>query len=167
MLFKSVASQGPTKALTDPLNKVIMAVDAKKYDEAQDLLVALSQLCKESGDTQVQSVVHKYMSIIKRKKMLAEHRPADSMMDIQIELNRGRYDQALSLINSQIETHLNKAKLHYLKAIAFAQKGDAEQCKTSLDTAITADKNMVFLWRLEPDAEEMRKNQLFAFAEED
>jgi hypothetical protein len=157
----------PSKALVDQLEKAIKAIDSKKHEEAQSLLDTLSLSCRELGDTQIQSVTQKYLSILKRKKMLAQPRSSDAMMDIQIELNRRNSDQALSLINGESENQKNKAKLHYLKSLAFAQKGDADQCSLALNSAIGLDKNMVFLWRLEPDAQEMRKNQLFAFAEED
>ena len=156
-----------SKNLLDQLENAIKAVDSKRYEDAQTSLEALAVACKETGDNSIQSITQKYLSIVKRKKLLAKPRSADTMMDIQIELNRRNANQALSLIESQTETQRNKAKLLYLKSLAYAQKGNAEECSAALNSAITLDKNLVFLWRLEPDAQEMRKNQLFAFAEED
>lgn len=165
--MSSKNATSPPRILIDQLETAIKAVDSKKYEEAQSLLDILSLSSKELGDTAIQSVAQKYLSILKRKRMLAQPRPDDPMMDIQIELNRKNCDQALSLIAAQVENPQNKAKLHYLKSLAYAQKGDAEQCSSALKSAIGLDKNLAFLWRLEPDAQEMRKNQIFAFAEED
>jgi Flp pilus assembly protein TadD len=80
----------------------------------------------------------------------------------QIPLNRGEADEALAVIEKGLKADGKDARLHYLKAIAYAQKEDADAAAAALKQALGLNPDLMHQYRLERDFDRVRPSAAFA-----
>lgn len=157
---------GTDKNLSNELSQAIQLMDKKQYPEALVLFQHILDTNKDGSNLSALSIAHKYISIIQHKSRKTDLGSSDVYLSAQVLLNQQKSQEALSLLDKVTASGKAKGLVLYLRSIAYAQLGSAEPCADALRQAMAEDPTVVFQWRLEPDAQEMRKNQLFAFADE-
>ena len=80
-------------------------------------------------------------------------------------LNHQDSKGALALLDKATKAAPTHATLHYLKAIAHAQAGEAEAAADSLNRAMLLDGDLLHVYRLEPDFDSVRNQAPFAAIE--
>ncbi len=159
----SPATRTPSHPHAEELAKAIKLVDGQKYAE---VVKALEHLAAEVHDVSMKRQVRTYLELAKAKAHPAKAASEEPEVGVQVLLNRRDHAEALKAIAKALKADPKKADLHYLKAVALAQAGEAEPCAEALKQAIALDKDMLYLFRLEPDFAEFRKSPIFAFTEE-
>jgi tetratricopeptide (TPR) repeat protein len=146
--------------LGDQLAKAIALVEGKKHEEAAKALEALAKAATERGLYGLERTVRTYQSLLPAKaaKSKGDEHPE---MDIQVLLNK-RDPGALAAVDKALKAHPGSAQLHYLKAAALAQKGEAEPAAEALKKALELNADMLYVYQLEPDFEPMRRQAAFA-----
>lgn len=153
------------KALDSQLAKALGLVEAKKYGEAAELFESLVESAKESGNLGLQRTVRNYLSVCHEhtSKTSKGHPSPDA--EAQWLLNQGNSKAALTVLDKALKAAPNHAALHYLKASAHAQAGEAEASAEALNRALLLDGDLLNLYRLEPDFENVRNQAPFASIE--
>ena len=157
------AARSASHPLADELSKAVKLVDGQKYAEA---VKALEHLAAEAKDVSMRRHIHTYLELARAKAHPAKPHAEEPEVEVQVLLNHHAHSEAIKALDKAIKSQPKKADLHYLKAVALAQAGEAEACATALKQAIALDKDMLYLFRLEPDFAEFRKSPIFAFTEE-
>ena len=80
---------------------------------------------------------------------------------IQLMLNRKDAEAALARAEKALGAAPERAALHYLKAVAHAQLGHAQESADALARAVDLDPDLVYQFRLEPDFEGVRQSAPF------
>ncbi|MGA2083096.1 MAG: tetratricopeptide repeat protein [Holophaga sp.] len=83
-------------------------------------------------------------------------------MTIQLLLNRKDAETALARIEKALGAASGRPALHYLKAVAHAQLGQAQESAEALARAVELEPDLIFQFRLEPDFEPVRHSAPFA-----
>jgi tetratricopeptide (TPR) repeat protein len=83
-------------------------------------------------------------------------------LSAQLLLNKKNPAAALELLDKTLAAHPERAKLHYLKAVAHAQAGQGQESADALAKAAELDADILFQFRLEPDFDSLRHSGPFA-----
>ena len=83
-------------------------------------------------------------------------------MTIQMLLNKRTPEAALEALEKALKAAPERAILNYLKALAHAQLGQAQESADALGKAAEFDADMLFQFRLEPDFDAIRHSGPFA-----
>lgn len=163
---KTAPSQGKKPAavlpdgLGEQLTKAIALVEGKKHTEAAAALEALGKAATQHGLLGLERTVRTYQSLLPAKAEKAKGSD-HAEMEIQVLLNR-RDAGALAAADKALKATPGNAQLHYLKAAALAQKGEAEASADCLKKALELNGDLLFIYQLEPDFEPMRRHASFA-----
>ena len=157
------AARSASHPLADEFAKAVKLVDGQKYAEA---VKALEHLAEEAKDVSLRRQIHIYLELARAKAHPAKAASEEPEAEVQALLNHHSHAEALKSLAKALKAQPKKADLHYLKAVALAQAGEAEPCAEALKQAIALDKDTLYLFRLEPDFAEFRKSPVFAFTEE-
>ena len=163
----SPKGQQPGDALRAQFAQALAQVDAGKLKEAAAAFEGLLAACREQGEFGLLRSARNYLAAIqKRQEKPAEAAPEPGAEAVLL-LNRRDADGALAVLDKALKTHRDCASLHFLKATAHAQKGEAEASAGSLKQALELDGAFLFQYRSEPDFEVMRRSACFAPFEQD
>ncbi len=88
--------------------------------------------------------------------------PENAEFSVQLLLNRKNPQAALEAVEKAIQVSPERASLHYLKALAFAQLGQGQESAEALGKAAELDSDILFQFRLEPDFDSIRHSGPFA-----
>lgn len=157
---KSTATSTLSKALGDKLSKAIGLVDAKKHGEAESLLQELAKEAAEGRNLGVERTVRTYLRVCEMAKP-QKGGAAGPEMQAQLHLNRRETREALEVLDKALKGHKDRAQLHYLKALAHAQLGEAANAAAALGQAVELDNDLRFIYRLEPDFDAFRREAAF------
>jgi len=104
-----------------------------------------------------------YLAAIERR-LHAQDEPApeNTEFSVQLLLNQKNPAGALELLDSAIQALPERGQLHYLKAMACAQLGQALESADALAKAVEFDVDLLFQFRLEPDFDGVRHSGPFA-----
>lgn len=171
-MAKAKTSPSPAKSkgsslpdgLGEQLEKAIALLEGKKYAEAAKAFKALQGASTDRGLLGLERTVRTYLALIPDASAGAAA-PETPEMEAQVLLNRGDVDQALSLLDKAVKAHAGKAQLHYLRGLALARKGQAEDSAEALKKAFSLDAELVFVYGLETDFDAMRRQPAFAALE--
>ncbi|HEX9081217.1 MAG TPA: tetratricopeptide repeat protein [Holophagaceae bacterium] len=155
----------PPSPHADTLAKGVKLVDSGKHAEAVPVLEALVREAQASGDWAMKRRAQVYLSLAQDRLAPAKAATADPVTEVQAHLNRRDSEAALKLLDKLLKEHSSKALFHYLRAVALAQREQAEDAAESLKKALDLDPDLLYLWHMEPDFAAMRKSPLFAFTE--
>jgi tetratricopeptide (TPR) repeat protein len=145
--------------------KAVKLVESGKFAEAATALEALSLEAQNAGDWPMKRRAQVYLALTASKLHPAKDAAADPVTEIQACLNRNETEEALKLSEKALKSHPNLGKLHYLRAVAFAQDENTEASAECLKKAVELDADFVYQWHMEPDFNPIRKSPLFAFTE--
>lgn len=157
--------QAPPSPLASALAKAIKLAESGKHADAVKTLEALAKEAQAAGDWAMKRRAQVYLALSEAKLHPPKTAAADPIGDILSHLNRKECEEALKLIDKALKGHPAKGQLHYLRAVAFAQAGNAEASAENLKKATELDPDLVFQWHMEPDFNSVRKSPLFAFTE--
>ena len=153
------------KALESQLTKALALVEAKKYAEALDIFQAMAGPAKELGNLALERTIRNYLTVCERKTAKAPKGAAKPEGEAQWLLNRNDTKGALALLEKSIKTDPTNGILHFLKASAHAQMGDAEAAAEALNRSLLLDGDLLHLYRLETDFDGVRNLAPFAAIE--
>jgi len=142
-------------------------LDAGKFAEAVTLFQQLELDATEQGEVAMARSARIRITAMKARLEKPESVAVTPEMEALIHLNRQESDEALTVIEKALKTKSDDARLHYLKAIALAQKLDAGACSESLKVAFELDLNLVHLFRSERDFDQIRNQAPLAAFELD
>ncbi len=97
-----------------------------------------------------------YMSICKRGKkqeVISPKSISDFLFFAQMKINQSDFDGAIKLLEKALEQKREEARVYYLMATAYVQKGQIEKGLEALKKAIQKDKTMAIMAQNEPDFE--------------
>ena len=83
-------------------------------------------------------------------------------MTIQLLLNKNNPEAALEALEKALKAAPERVTLNYLKALAHAQLGQAQESADALAKAAELDGDILFQFRLEPDFDAIRHSGPFA-----
>ena len=86
---------------------------------------------------------------------------AERLLAATVALNRRDVDEALSLLCKAAKTYPNDDHVHYMLAIAYALREDAEAAATHLNKAIELNPDNQLQAEQEPDFDGIRKSKPF------
>lgn len=147
--------------LGDQLAKAIMLMESHKHTEAATAFEALAKAATDRGLYGLERTVRTYQKLLPTKESKAKAEAAPEL-DIQVMLNRRDPAAALTAADKAIKAHPDRAQLHYLRAAALAQKGEAEASAESLKQALQLNADLLYTYQLEADFEPMRRQAAFA-----
>lgn len=153
------------KALDSQLTKALGLVGSKHYAEALEIFKALVAPAKESGNIALQRTVHNYLVVCEHKTSKAPKGAASPEGDAQWLLNRKDSAGALALLEKSIKAAPTSGILHFLKATAHAQLGEAEASAEALNRSMLLNGDLLHLYRLETDFDAVRNTAPFAAIE--
>lgn len=147
--------------LGDQLAKAITLMESHKHAEAAPAFEALAKAATERGLYGLERTVRTYQQLLPAKDAKGKGE-AHPEMDIQVLLNRRDAAAAIAAADKALKAHPDRAQLHYLKAAALAQKGEAEASADSLKQALQLNADLLYTYQLEADFEPMRRQAAFA-----
>jgi tetratricopeptide (TPR) repeat protein len=162
---KAPSAQPAPKAhnpLHDEFGKGVKLFEQGKRAEAAKVMEGVAAKARETGE------VHLLRSAQTYQGLCAEEAHAKSVslpadFEAQLELNRKDPKAAITALDKALKAQPKDAKLHYLKAVALAQLDQEEESAASLKAAVELDPSLAYVFRLEPDFEEMRGSTAFSF----
>ncbi len=150
--------------LAEEFAKAIKLMEAGKGADAAKALEGLVTKAHEQGQWHLKRSAQSYLNLAHRQTATPKETKLSPEAEAQLELNRKDPKAALATLEKALKTHPKEAKLHYLKAVALAQLEQDEPCAASLKAALELDADLTYLFRMEPDFEDMRDHPAFGFA---
>lgn len=153
------------KAIDSQLTKALGLVGSKHYTEALEIFKALAGPAKETGNIALQRTLRNYLVVCEQKTTKAAKAAAGPEGEAQWLLNKKDSAGALSLLEKSIKAAPTSGILHFLKATAHAQLGDAEAAAEALNRSMLLNGDLLHLYRLETDFDAVRNMAPFAAIE--
>ncbi|HJW34943.1 MAG TPA: hypothetical protein VJ505_16455 [Holophagaceae bacterium] len=150
--------------LAEDFAKAIKQLEAGKGTEAAKAFEALAAKAQEQGQWHLKRSAQSYLNLALRQTSTPKEAKLTPEAEAQLDLNRKDPKAALATLEKALKAHPKEAKLHYLKAVALAQLEQDEPCAASLKAALELDADLTYLFRMEPDFEDMRDHPAFGFA---
>jgi predicted Zn-dependent protease len=150
--------------LAEEFAKAIKQLEQGKASEAAKALEGLVAKAHEQGQWHLKRSAQSYLNLALRQTTTPKETKLTAEAEAQLLLNRKDAKGALALLDKALKAQPQQAKLHYLKAVALAQLEQDEPCAASLKTALELDADLTYLFRMEPDFEDMRDHPAFGFA---
>lgn len=154
----SVATERPLETM---FSEALALVSQDHHDKAIAALEAVVAEAKAHGQVGMARSASNHLIALRAR---SEKKPAETgspLLEAQISLNRGEADQALAVIEKALKSDGNDARLHYLKAVAFAQKEDAESAAAALKQALGLNQELMHQFLLEKDFDRIRYSAAF------
>jgi tetratricopeptide (TPR) repeat protein len=155
-------SSAADRPLEDLFSKGVQLMNAGKPAEAIAAFQQLESEASAQGQVAMARSARIRIMALRERQDQEESKDVSSEMSALIRLNRQEPDEALKFIEKALKTRGGDVKLHYLKAIALAQKGEAEASAAALGIALQSDANLVHLFRSERDFDQVRGQAPFA-----
>jgi len=153
------------KALDSQLTKALGLVGSKHYAEALEIFKALVGPAKEAGNITLQRTLHNYLVVCEHKTAKAPKGAASPEGEVQWLLNKKDSTSALALLEKSIKAAPTSGILQFLKSTAHAQLGDAEASAEALTRSLLLNSDLIHLYRLETDFDDVRNTAPFAAIE--
>lgn len=150
--------------LGEQLEKAIAMVENKQFEEAEPALKALLASAAQHGILGLERTVRTYQSLIPQKATKQAVVDAPELGALLL-INQGDSDGALAILDKALKSHAGQAKLHYLRGLVLARKGNSEASAEALKKAFELDSEFVFVYGLETDFDAMRRQPAFAALE--
>jgi len=156
---------GTTTSASEPglgakLSEALESVYAGR--ESTDILKALEQEAVAAGNLALARRVRTAQLAIARKGDRASMvEAAPSEMAIQVHLNRGEAQEAVTLAESTLKASPERAAVHYLKALALAQLGEADRSAEALGKSLALEPTLHHQYLLEKEFDAFRSNPAF------
>jgi tetratricopeptide (TPR) repeat protein len=103
-----------------------------------------------------------YLAAIRARQEHGEAPKPTPEMAVQLLLNRKDPAAALDKVAEALAAQPDRASLHYLKALAYAQQGLGPESAEALAKAVELDPALLFQFRLEEDFDSVRHTSAFA-----
>ena len=133
-----------------------------RRDEAVTALEAMEIEAGKSGQVAMARAARTYLTALRSHGEPKEVPVVQPEMAAQLCLNRGETDGALALLDKALATQDKDARLFYLKAIAHAQKDEAEAAAAAIRRAASLNPDILHQVHLEPDFDRIRSTSFFA-----
>ncbi|MBP1627972.1 MAG: hypothetical protein H6Q00_2447 [Holophagaceae bacterium] len=144
------------------LSEALENVHSGKGAKAQELLEALAKEASEAGNLAVaRRVRNSLMALARKGDQASLVVPASNEMAVQVHLNRGEAKEALALAESVLKADSGRATVHYLKAVALAQLGEADASAEALGKALAIEPGLHHQYLLEKDFDGVRATSVF------
>jgi hypothetical protein len=129
--------------------------------EAGPAFEALAKEAAEIGRFGLARTAMNYRKAIERRSAPDAEVAMEVELEVSVLVNQKAWESALTVINGAISGGSTKGLLHYLKALVLAQTGCEEESAASMKTAVSLDRSMLFLYKLEPDFNLVRRHRAF------
>ena len=162
MATKTKTAETPDAAQGAPVEQVFsealghlaagdLAAASRAFSLVEELAVAQDRLnlCRTARS---------YLAAIRARQEHGEAPQPTPEMAVQLLLNRKDPVAALAKAEEALAAHPDRASLHYLKALAFAQQGLGQECAEALARAVELEPALQYQFRLEPDFDAVRNS---------
>lgn len=161
------ASPAPAPRTTYPeavalYERGLEALQRREFDEAAATLRAV--LARYPEERELHERVRLYLRVCERETQPPAPPPQtveDRVYAATVALNAGAPDEALTHLRSAIGEAPDNDHVHYMLAVAHAQRGEAEPAVAHLRRAIQLNPENRGLARQEPDFEVLRHHDAF------
>jgi hypothetical protein len=154
----SISSRPLESVFSDALG----LLDAGKRKEAIQALTVLEGEAVAAGKIGFARAVRVRLTALHAAADDTEVTQAAPALEAQVHLNRQDPDAALVVIEKGLKKAVADARLHYLKALAFAQKNQAEVSAEALGEALKHEPTLIHQFRNERDFDRVRGEAAFA-----
>lgn len=169
MATKAKTSGSSTPAashsLADTFSEGLSLLDAGKLAEAARLFQQLEADAAAQGEVALARAVRTRLAAVQTRLEKVEAVKAAPEMIASLHLNRQEPEEALAVVEKALGSRKADPKLNYLKALALAQKQDADGCAKALKEALDQDPNLIHLFRSERDFDPIRNQAPLAVFE--
>ena len=148
------------RVLEDVFSDALGLLAAGKRDEALAAFASLESAAAAAGKLALARAAR--MRIVVLEAVPQEAAPSSPGLEAQVFLNRQEPDTALPVLEKALSANDHNAHLLYLKALALAQKHQAEASAQVLQQAFRLDESLVFQFRNERDFDRVRSDAAFA-----
>ncbi len=155
----SVASERPLETM---FSEALALVGQNQHDKAIAALEAVVTEAKAHGQVGMARSAANHVAALRARSEKKQADGGDPVLAAQLTLNRGEADEALAVIEKGLKADGKDARLHYLKAIAYAQKEDAESAAAAMKQALGLNPELMHQYRLERDFDRVRPSAAFA-----
>ena len=166
MATKTKTSETPDAAPAPSVEQVFS--EALGFLDAGDLAAAARAftLAEAGGVAQDRlnlcRAARSYLTAIRARQEQGEAPKPAAELAVQLLLNRRDPAAALAKADEALAAQPDRASLHYLKALACALQGHAQESAEALTRAVELDPGLLFQFRLEPDFDGVRHSGSFA-----
>nr|WP_320134116.1 hypothetical protein [uncultured Holophaga sp.] len=156
-------TSAPGTGLEARLSEALEILHSGQEARAQELLQALGEEASQAGGLLIARRVRTTLAALGRRASTTSRVvPASREMEIQVLLNQGSAKEALPHLDAVLAAESGRAGLHYLKALALAQLGDAEGAASALKQAVSLDGSFLHQYHMEKDFDGVRSAGCFA-----
>lgn len=165
MATKTKTSEMPDSGPANPVEQVFS--EALGHLDAGDLAAAVRgfTLVEEQAVAQERlnlcRAARSYLAAIRARQESGEGAQQAPEMGVQLLLNHKDPAAALAKAGEALAAHPDRAILHYLKGLAYAQQGLAQESAEAVAKAVELDQDLLYQYRLEPDFDAVRHSGAF------
>jgi len=142
-------------------SEALTLVNQDQHDKAIAALEGVVAEAKAHGHVGLARSAANHLMVLRSRSEKKHTSSAGPVLEAQVALNRGASDEALAVIEKGLKADGNDARLYYLKAIAHAQKEDAEVAAAAIKQALSLNQDFVHQYRLEKDFDRVRSTAAF------
>lgn len=150
------------KSLEALFSEALKLVDQAQHDQAVAALESVRTQALSHGMVALARSAGNYLAALQSKSVHKKEAAVQPELAAQVCLNRGEADEALALLDKALKADGQDARLHYLKATALAQKGEAEAAAEALRKAVALNPDFCHQFRLERDFDRVRSASAFS-----
>jgi tetratricopeptide (TPR) repeat protein len=167
MATKTKTSETPAQVPVSPVEKVfsegLELLNAGKLAEAAKAFEYVQTEAVSQERLNLSRTARGYLTAIQTRLDAAKTLAPETLeMTVQLLLNQQDATQAVELLAKGLEAHPDRAILHYLNAVAFAQLEQVQPSADALAQAISLDADFLYQFRLESDFDGLRQQAPFA-----
>jgi tetratricopeptide (TPR) repeat protein len=151
----------PERPLEALFSEALALINENQHDKAITALESLVAEAKARGQVGLARSAGNRLAALRARSENKADVSVDPVLEAQICLNRGASDQALELVDKALKADGRDARLYYLKAIAHAQKEEAESAAAAAKQAIALNQELMHQYRLEKDFDRVRSSSAF------
>jgi tetratricopeptide (TPR) repeat protein len=142
-------------------SEALTLLGENQYDKAITALEGVVAEAKTLGHVGLARSAANRLAALRARSEKKATGSMNPVLEAQILLNCGASDQALDLVGKALKADAGDARLFYLKAIAHAQKEEAEAAAADVKQAIALNQELMHQYRLEKDFDRVRSSSAF------
>jgi tetratricopeptide (TPR) repeat protein len=153
----------PVPSVETLFSEGLALLDAGKLAEAAEAFTQVQAEAMNQERLNLGRTARGYLTAIQSRLQATEVPAAETAeMSAQMLLNQKNPAAALDTLDQAIGAAPARVTLLYLKAVAHAQLGQAQESADALAKAVEVDADILFQFRLEPDFDSLRHSAPFA-----
>ena len=157
-----MADSAPASTMEQMFSEALGHLDAGDLAAAVRAFTVVEEQAVAQDRLNLCRTARSYLAAIRARLDSGEAAQQAPEMGVQMLLNRKDPAAALAKAEAALAGTPGRAILHYLKGLAFAQQGLAQESAEAVAKAVELDPDLLYQYRLEPDFDAVRHSGPFA-----